>query len=74
MKEKSIVTKILIVGIFVVFLLTFLIASSLIRLLTPKKENIIKKTIITNNYSLEGIESITFDFKKCSSSSIVLSS
>lgn len=67
MKEKSIVTKILIVGIFVVFLLTFLIASSLIRLLTPKKENIIKKTIITNNYSLEGIESITFDFKKSNS-------
>lgn len=67
MKEKSIVTKILIAGIFVVFLLLFLIVFSLIKMLVPKKENTIEKTIITNNYSLANIENISFDFKKSNS-------
>lgn len=71
MKEKSIVTKILIAGIFVVFLLLFLIVFSLIKMIAPKKEKVIEKSIISQTYSLVDIENISFDFKKSASTFLV---
>lgn len=64
MKNKSIVIKILIGGGFLLFLLLLIVIFSLIKMAMPKSEKKVVKEIITNTYSLEGVENLSFDFKK----------
>lgn len=64
MKNKSIVIKILIGGGFLLFLLLLIVIFSLIKMAIPKSEKKVVKEIITNTYSLEGVENLSFDFKK----------
>lgn len=67
MKNKSIIMKILIVGSILLTLLLLVVVFSLIKMLMPKKENVVEKKIITKNYALEDVENIVFDFKKANS-------
>ena len=71
MKNKSIIMKILIVGSILLTLLLLVVVFSLIKMLMPKKENIVEKKIITKNYTLEEVENIIFDFKKANSNFII---
>ena len=64
MKNKSVVIKILIGGGFLLFLLLLIVIFSFIKMAMPKSEDKIVKEIITNTYSLEDVENISFDFKK----------
>ena len=67
MKNKSIIMKILIVGSILLTLLLLVVVFSLIKMLMPKKETPVEKKIITQNYTLEDVENIVFDFKKANS-------
>lgn len=70
MKNKNIV-KIYIIGGFLIFLLFLMVVLSLLKIFAPKKEKVIEKSIISQNYSLVEIEKISFDFKKSNSTFIV---
>ena len=67
MKNKNVFVKILIGGCFLISLLLIVILYSLIIMFVPKKTYIKEKSIISNNYKLDNIENITFDFKKSNS-------
>lgn len=71
MKNKSIIMKILVIGSILLTLLLLVVVFSLIKMLMPKKENIVEKKIITKNYTLEEVENIIFDFKKANSNFII---
>lgn len=64
MKNKNNIIKILVAGIMLVFLLCLIILLSFIKLFSPKVEKVIEKSILSENYSLVDISSISFDLKK----------
>ena len=66
MKNKSAIIKILIVGCIALFISLFIVVFMLIKTIMPKKEKVVEKEIITQNYSLENIKNISFDFRKAS--------
>lgn len=67
MKNKSIIWKILIFGSVLLLLLLLIVVFSLIKMFVPTDSKTVEKTIISKEYSLENIESISFDFKKSNS-------
>lgn len=66
MKNKSIIMKILVIGSILLVLLLLIVIFSLIKMILPKKSVEEKKEII-KKYTLEDIDTISFDFKKANS-------
>lgn len=64
MNNKSIIMKILVSCIVALFLALFIVVFSLIKTIMPKKQVVDTKEIITQEYSLENIENLSFNFKK----------
>ena len=63
MKNKSVVMNILIIGSILLVILLLVVVFSLIRMILPEKKEEEKKEII-ENYILEDIDNISFNFKK----------
>lgn len=66
MKNKGIILKILLGGSLIVILLLLVVIFSLLKIVFPSEKRNEKK-VITNTYSLENINNISFDFKKSNS-------
>ena len=70
MKNNNIV-KVYIIGGFLVLILFLMVVFSVLKIFVPKKEKVIEKSIISQNYSLVDIENVSFDFKKSNSTFLV---